>query len=104
MAGNVRDRLRLDAEKHYELIFDSLRSALEAGTSRWGTCSRCQKKVEVEFPDIRARTQALQVLIDQGYGKPVERQERKVVSATVADLESLSNEELEAIVAGFTGD
>jgi hypothetical protein len=37
---------------------------------RWGDCPNCKHRVPVAFPDVRARTQAIQVLLDQGYGRP----------------------------------
>jgi hypothetical protein len=68
----VRERFREDAELHYDKLIGSLLDAVEAETVRRGDCPECKHRVPVSFPDIRARTQAIQVLIDQGYGKPTE--------------------------------
>jgi hypothetical protein len=86
---SVRERFREDAEHHYELLFESLKGAIEAETVRWGDCPNCKHRVPVAFPDIRARTQAVQVLLDQGYGRPaqpVEVDRRVQAAEAAADL------------------
>jgi hypothetical protein len=92
---SVRERFREDAERHYELLIKSLLEALDSEVTRWGDCPHCKHKVPVTFPDIRARTQAIQTLVDQGYGRPLE-----AVRVETADpLDEMSIEELKALVA-----
>jgi hypothetical protein len=67
---SVRERFREDAERRYSQLFESLSEAINAEVTRWGDCPNCKHRVPVTFPDIRARTQAIQLLLDQGYGKP----------------------------------
>jgi hypothetical protein len=67
---SVRERFREDAERSYSQLFESLSGAINAEVTRWGDCPHCRHRVPVTFPDIRARTQAIQLLLDQGYGKP----------------------------------
>jgi hypothetical protein len=68
---SVRDRLREHAEQNYDaLVRKTLEEAITAETTRWGTCPNCQHRVAVAFPDVRARTKAVQLWLDQGYGLP----------------------------------
>jgi hypothetical protein len=68
---SVRDRFREDAERYYDQLFGSLVEAIDAEIT-WGDCPHCHHRVPVTFPDVRARTKAIEVLLDQGYGRPVE--------------------------------
>lgn len=84
---NVRDRLADDAAKDYERIRDMLREAINAQTTRWGTCS-CGKRVAVDVPDHAARVRAVQLWLDQGFGKlaqTVEYSENASVTAGLSD-------------------
>ena len=93
---SVRERFREDAEVHYEKLIDSLLAAVGAEVTRWGDCPECKHRVPVTFPDIRARTQAIQVLLDQGYGKPATTlQIQPLEDGLVRSLRELSDEELE---------
>ena len=67
---SVREPFREDAERNYETLIASLLAAVSAEVTRWGDCPECRHRVPVTFPDIRARTHAIEVLIDQGYGRP----------------------------------
>jgi hypothetical protein len=93
----VRERFREDAEKHYDKLIASLLDALEAETVRWGDCPNCKHRVPVSFPDIRARTQAIQVLVDQGYGKPTETTR---VETPESRVRQLTDEELRRVYLG----
>jgi hypothetical protein len=81
---SVRVRLREDAEANYELVRNVLEDAVGAETVRWGDCPRCGKRVPVSFPDIRARTEAVRLWLDQGYGRPKETLETVDASAGMA--------------------
>lgn len=67
---SVRERFREDAERMYDTLLKTVQDAIEAEVVRWGECQNCKHKVAVSFPDIRSRTQAIQLLLDQGYGRP----------------------------------
>lgn len=93
---SVRDRFREDAEVHYDKLIDSLLAAVGAEVTRWGDCPECKHRVPVTFPDIRARTQAIQVLLDQGYGRPAATLQIQPLEEGLArSLRDLSDEELE---------
>jgi hypothetical protein len=99
---SVRERFREDAETHYETLFASLIEAVEASTTRWGDCPGCGHRVPVVFPDIRARTHAVEVLIDQGYRKAAANDRLHITTShptTMEKLRQLSDEELEALIA-----
>lgn len=81
---DFRARMREDADKLYPDIIESLKVALDSEVTKWGDCPKCGKRVPVAFPDLHGRAKAIQLLIEQGYGKPTETIE---VSATMeADL------------------
>src|SRR5437660_10414996 len=49
---------------------------LTAATKKaWATCPTCEKRVEVEVPDTNGAVKALEALITQGYGRPVQQAE-----------------------------
>jgi hypothetical protein len=81
---SVRVRLREDAEANYELVRNVLQEAVGAEIVRWGDCPRCGKRVPVSFPDVRARTEAVRLWLDQGYGRPKETLEIVDASAEKA--------------------
>lgn len=66
----VRDRLADDAAEDYEKIRQALYDAIAAETTRWGDCPGCGKRVGVHFPDFQARTKAIALWLDQGFGRP----------------------------------
>jgi hypothetical protein len=82
----VRDRFREDAERYYDQLFGSLTEAIDAEITRWGDCPNCHHRVPVTFPDVRARTKAIEVLLDQGYGRPVEKVVRQNAPAELDSL------------------
>ena len=69
----VRERVREDAEAKYELLISSIMDALEAETTRWGSCGNCGHRVGVHFPDLAARMKAAEFMVNQGYGRPPEQ-------------------------------
>jgi hypothetical protein len=85
---------------------------LKATTDQWVpvTCKGCGKtaKYSVTLPDTRARTQALQILVDQGLGKATTAErdvtfsdgsKSKIVNSR-EEFEALSSVELRAIADG----
>ncbi len=64
--------MREDADKLYPDIIESLKVALDSEVTKWGDCPKCGKRVAVAFPDLHGRAKAIQLLIEQGYGKPTE--------------------------------
>lgn len=94
---SVRERFREDAERVYETLFTKLLEAVESEITRWGDCPNCKHRVPVTFPDVRARTQAIQVLLDQGYGKPTERVEVSESASLLEQLQALPPEEREQL-------
>jgi hypothetical protein len=91
---DVRGRLAKDAADAYEQIVAAIKEAVTAETTRWGDCPNCQHRVPVSFPDVSARMKALQLWLDQGLGRPVER----VETTPVIDLSGLTDEELDALL------
>ncbi|HYM63246.1 MAG TPA: hypothetical protein VES61_01070 [Gaiellaceae bacterium] len=66
--------MRDDAENSYEEIIAAVKGAINAEVTKQGKCS-CGKWVAVSFPDTKARTAALELWLDQGYGKPKQSME-----------------------------
>jgi hypothetical protein len=67
----IRRRIADDLEAVYEERVSSFfTEALEATKDVWATCTHCNRKTPVQTPDWNARTRALQLMIEQGYGRP----------------------------------
>ena len=93
----IRRRLADDAAAAYEQIIAAIKQAVTADTTRWGDCPNCKHRVPVTFPDIQARTRALELWLNQGLGKPVERVEASVsdkLREQVESLEEMTDDEL----------
>jgi hypothetical protein len=104
--SNVRRRLAEDVERLYDgRISGFLEEALAAERSVWGTCSHCHRKTEVSVPDWNARTRALQLALEQGYGKVPAGPNSEELAAieNLDELNALSDVEL-AVLAGGCDD
>ena len=67
---DVRSRIASDAGKHYEekiSVFFS--EALDAEKVVWADCSHCHHRVKLTVPDWSARVRALELLLNQGFGR-----------------------------------
>jgi hypothetical protein len=94
---NIRRRLADDAAEAYEQILDAIKEAVTAETTRWGDCPHCRHRVPVSFPDVQARTRALELWLNQGLGKPVERVETSAggeLREQLQLMEEMTDEEL----------
>jgi hypothetical protein len=94
---NIRQRLADDAAEAYEQILDAIKEAVTAETTRWGDCPHCRHRVPVSFPDVQARTRALELWLNQGLGKPVERVETSAggeLREQLQSMEEMTDEEL----------
>jgi hypothetical protein len=94
---DIRARLAADAADAYEQILDAIKQAVTAETTRWGDCPHCRHRVPVSFPDVQARTRALEVWLNQGLGKPVERVETSAseeLREQLQSMEEMTDEEL----------
>jgi len=102
---DFRARWREDAGKIYQEIFESLKPALDSEVTKWGNCPECNHKVPVIFADLHGRSKAVQLLIEQGFGKPPETIE--VTAHFEADLQrwrgylQRMTEEERAVMVGF---
>ena len=68
----LRQRLREDADTHYDTLIGSLLETVTAAKTTTYACRKCGKENTIQLPDVKARTQAIQLLIEQGYGKPAQ--------------------------------
>ncbi len=66
----VRERIAKDAENLYADLAAFFKSALEADRKVWITCSHCDKRTEAEIPDWTARAKAVEMMLNQGFGRP----------------------------------
>jgi hypothetical protein len=46
------------------------KSALAADRKVWVTCSHCERRTEAEIPDWTARSKAVEMMLNQGFGRP----------------------------------
>lgn len=69
-ARRVQDEWRRTAEAELPVLIANLLEAAKANTRKTATCRHCGKTVEVMTADIRARTDAINALLDRGFGKP----------------------------------
>jgi hypothetical protein len=46
------------------------KNALEADRKVWVTCSHCDRRIEAEIPDWTARAKAVEMMLNQGFGRP----------------------------------
>src|SRR5262245_60305395 len=57
-------------DENIEKVIERLAELTLATEKAWGTCPRCQSRVEVEVPDAHGAVKAVEALINQGYGRP----------------------------------
>jgi hypothetical protein len=56
-----------------------LNSALTIEKQAWGTCRNCNTRVQVSVSDARAVISSVAELLNQGYGRPSDRQQESQV-------------------------
>jgi hypothetical protein len=66
----TEDEWRRAAEALWEI-------ATQGTRMEWAYCEGCNRKVQFERPDLRARTEALQRLQEMGYGRPREDEQKQ---------------------------
>ena len=66
----VRERIAQDAESMYTDLAAFFKNALEADRKVWVTCSHCDRRTEAEIPDWTARAKAVEMMLNQGFGRP----------------------------------
>ena len=100
---DIRARLADAATRGADEIERVLLEAVGASSPQWASvaCRECgeQQQVEIPVPDIRSRLSAITLLLEQAFGKVGQADERPSHGpSTVAEVESLSDEELRAII------
>ena len=66
----VRERIAKDAETMYGELAEFFRNALAADRKVWVTCSHCDRRTEAEIPNWTARSKAVEMMLNQGFGRP----------------------------------
>jgi hypothetical protein len=66
----LRERIAKDAESMYADLAAFFKNALEADRKVWVTCSHCDRRTEAEIPDWTARAKAVEMMLNQGFGRP----------------------------------
>jgi hypothetical protein len=66
----VRTRLAEDLEGQYDVVRQALEDAMGTTKKQWLTCTHCQKRSEVDVVDNSARIRAIELWLEQGFGKP----------------------------------
>jgi hypothetical protein len=97
--STVRSRLATDLESNYSLVRDALEDAMAATKKTWGFCPKCKGKVQVDFPDHGARIRAIELWLEQGFGKPSTNGAAAVApsQALLTDVEALTDDQLAAL-------
>jgi hypothetical protein len=54
----------------YSQLAEFFRNALAADRKVWVTCSHCDRRTEAEIPDWTARSKAVEMMLNQGFGRP----------------------------------
>ena len=102
MSG-IRARLAGDLESQYDKVVSALEDAMESSKTAWAYCPSCRKKVQVDHPDHSARIKAVELWLEQGFGRPGTGSTLQSPAAvggkeTLEQLEALSTNELAAYV------
>ena len=100
MSG-IRARLAGDLESQYDKVVAALEEAMESTKKAWAFCPKCRAKVQVDHPDHGARIKAVELWLEQGFGRPGAGAARvdpvtAGVEMTLADLEAMSSNALAA--------
>jgi hypothetical protein len=66
----VRERIAQDAESMYSQLAEFFKSALAADRKVWVGCAHCGRRTEAEIPDWTARSKAVEMMLNQGFGRP----------------------------------
>lgn len=88
--ASVRKRLGSSAETNYERIEKSLSVVLDAELEKATQCPHCKRTHLVKWPDMGARTRAIQLWLDQGFGKSKEAESEVSTPRSVDELEALA--------------
>jgi hypothetical protein len=68
--SGMRARLANDLESQYDTVVSALKEAMESTKKAWAYCPSCRKKVQVDHPDHGARIKAVELWLEQGFGRP----------------------------------
>src|SRR5262245_35615936 len=66
----TRQKIADFVDENINQIVERLAELTLATKKAWGTCPKCQSRVEVEVPDTQGAVKAVEALINQGYGRP----------------------------------
>jgi hypothetical protein len=96
--GTPRDTIREFALANPHLVDEFLRGVLAATQEVWVSCKHCKRRSEIAVPNWSARTKAVELLLEQGFGKaepaPLEPDEQLHAQYALY-LEKLSEARLE---------
>ena len=106
---SVRSRLAGDLESQYDKVVAALEEAMESTKKAWGYCPSCRKKVHVDFPDHGARITAVELWLEQGFGRPgtgavLESAASRGSRQTLDELEALTMDQLAAYLWSLESD
>jgi hypothetical protein len=95
--GTPRETIREFALANPHLVDEFLRGVLAAEQSVWVSCKHCKRRSEVAVPNWSARTKAVELLLEQGFGRPEPAplvEDEKIRAAFGEMCEELSEEKL----------
>lgn len=96
---DVRAALRGEASASYERLAAFFDDAIAAEREVYGSCTKCGKRVPVAVPDWNARTNAVRLLLEQGYGKPAQTKDVPVERAEYKDVREMTLDEIHVEIA-----
>jgi hypothetical protein len=103
VVSGIRARLAGDLESQYDKVLAALEEAMDSTKRAWAFCPKCRTKVQVDQPDHGARIKAVELWLEQGFGRPGTGSALEAPAVvggreTLGQLEAMSMEELAAYV------
>ena len=95
--GTPRETIREFALANPHLVDEFLKGVLAAEQAVWVSCPHCKKRSPVPAPNWSARTKAVELLLEQGFGRPEPAppdDDEKLRAAVREGIASLSEQHL----------
>lgn len=89
------ERIRESAEEMFELLYERMKEALDNERVYTAQCPnpKCRGMLKVKYPDVKAMTDAMRLLLEYGFGRPGQQQNP---GPAARDLSGKSASELSA--------
>jgi hypothetical protein len=107
--SGIQARIAGDLESQYDKVLAALEEAMESTKKAWAFCPKCRTKVQVDHPDHGARIKAVELWLEQGFGRPgagaaLESAVSVGARQTLDELRALTTDQLAAYVWSLESD